>query len=115
MCRSQRIVFTQPATGRVPGMLAQELLERACCACAAQVNKEKHELRGRLLALQGKATEAAQEVGFLGAQREQEMRDMGRRAAAAAAQQAGSGAAPGSGTTGLIPAAAQAAELKKEM
>ena len=52
-----------------------------------QVNKEKHELRGKLLALQGRPAEAAQEIGFLGARREQEMREMGQAAAAAAAAQ----------------------------
>lgn len=45
-----------------------------------QVNKEKHELRGQLLALQGRAREAAAEVAFLGRRKELEMSVLGASA-----------------------------------
>ncbi len=70
---------------------------------AVQVNKEKHELRGKLLALQGRPAEAAQEIGFLGARREQEMRDMGQAAAAAAAQGRAKGGIEGSAAVAAKP------------
>lgn len=47
----------------------------------AQVNREKHELRGQLLALQGRGDEAAREVGFMGRSAEAEMCRMGKAAA----------------------------------
>lgn len=47
-----------------------------------QVNREKHELRGRLLALQGRGDEAASEVGFIGRHAEAEMCRVGKAAAA---------------------------------
>ncbi|GAB4823660.1 hypothetical protein N2152v2_010706 [Parachlorella kessleri] len=68
-----------------------------------RVNKEKHELRGKLLALQGRPAEAAQEIGFLGARREQEMRDMGQAAAAAAAQGRAKGGIEGSAAVAAKP------------
>lgn len=48
-----------------------------------KVNKEKHELRGRLFASQGRGAEAAQEVAFVGHQAEAEMCRMGKEALAA--------------------------------
>ena len=66
-----------------------------------QVNKEKHELRGQLLALQGRPTEAVQEASFLGAERELEMRErLGRPAAGPGAggkADAGEAAGPAGG------------------
>ena len=54
-----------------------------------QVNREKHELRGRLLALQGRGDEAASEVTFLGRRAQAEMcRQAGRAADAGLAQAA---------------------------
>ena len=51
-----------------------------------QVSREKHELRGRLLALQGRGEEAASEVTFLGRQAEAEMcRQAGRASLAGVA------------------------------
>jgi hypothetical protein len=47
-----------------------------------RVNREKHELRGRLLALQGRGDEAASEVGFMGRHAEAEMCRVGKAAAA---------------------------------
>jgi hypothetical protein len=46
------------------------------------VNKEKHELKGRLLALAGKGVEAAAEVGWLGElhPKVQEMVQLGKSA-----------------------------------
>ncbi|KAL4853877.1 5'-adenylylsulfate reductase 3 [Chlorella vulgaris] len=46
-----------------------------------RVNREKHELRGQLLALQGRGDEAAREVGFMGRSAEAEMCRMGKAAA----------------------------------
>lgn len=49
----------------------------------AQVNREKHVLRGKLLALQGKGGAAADEISFLGAKKEDEMRQAAKDVAAA--------------------------------
>jgi hypothetical protein len=45
-----------------------------------QVNKEKHELRGQLLALQGRGHEAAAEVALLGRRKEAELAALGASA-----------------------------------
>lgn len=69
----------------------------------AQVNKEKHELRGQLLALQGRPSEAAGEVSFLGQAHAEEMRALAAKsqallsAAAAAAGREGDGSGDGGG------------------
>lgn len=62
---------------RIPSLHA--FLGRACWPL--QANRDKHELRGRLLALQGRGDEAASEVGFMGRQAEAEMCRVGKAAA----------------------------------
>lgn len=91
-----------------------------------QVNKEKHELRGQLLASQGRGAEAAQEVAFVGRQAEAEMCRISREAQAAgkgplaqglhaglAAQPAGAGEAEAEHGSEPVAAGAGTAAGKK--
>lgn len=57
--------------------------------CTTQVNRDKHVLRGKLLALQGQGKAAAEEVAFLGQATADGMEAAGRRAAQ------GAGPSPG--------------------
>ena len=96
-------LWLAPQHPNIPGSSKDDALIPLPRVCV-QVNKEKHELRGKLLALQGRPAEAAQEIGFLGPKREQEMREMGQ-AAAAAAQGRAKGGGDGVAAVAAEPAA----------
>lgn len=74
------------------------------CSPRLQVNREKHELRGHLLALQGRGEEAASEVTFMGRAAEVEMSRVGKAAAEGPL---------GASVAALVPAAGGAG--KKEL
>lgn len=70
------------------------------------MNKVKHELHGQVLALQGKGSEAAQEVEFMGRRKQQEMCTLGAQASKAQQQ---------AGGVAVVTPAGVGAEEKKEL